>query len=281
MKLKSFLSFLLICVCVVCAVFLLKQVYITSETEIVTTYIYEKEVRLLTNQMIIMNQPSDPIAESDDIGIIYETYNYALPVPESEEVDTAYFDKAVFIGDSRMLGLIKYTAIKPINYCSVGFSVAEYDRTPFVKLDEGNFTVKEALLENNDYDAVYISTGLNELGWSIGRFDEKYREMLIDIKSKAEGRPVYIQLIMPVTSEFEASKVMNPYKLKNSDVVLFNDRLKAIAEEYEVYYIDCLQMFVLENGTLDPEKSSDGAHLTMKAYEEQLGFYKTHVADVK
>ena len=36
-------------------------------------------------------------------------------------------------------------------------------------------------------------------------------------------------------------------------------------------------MFNLENGTLNPEYSSDGAHLTTKAYNTQLDYYRSHV----
>ncbi len=220
---------------------------------------------------------SEGIAEDPEVGILLLPYEYAEPVPEGEAVDASYFDRAVFIGDSRMLGLIRYNDIDPINYCSVGFSVGSYDTNTFVRVGDESLSVKQALEKNDDYDSVYISTGLNELGWSIGRFAEKYREMIKDIKSKAGERPVYIQLIMPVTRGFESSKVMNLYGLKNSDVSAFNDVIIEIAREYKVYYFDCAEIFVLDNGSLDPKKSSDGAHLTLDAYKEQLEYYKTHV----
>ncbi|MBQ7822178.1 MAG: hypothetical protein IJ391_07850 [Clostridia bacterium] len=222
---------------------------------------------------------SEGIAEDPSIGVLILPYDYSAPVPESEPVDNAYFDRCVFIGDSRMLGLVKYNDIDPINYCSVGFSVASYDTAEFIRVGEETFNVRDALRENDDYDAVYISTGINELGWSRGRFAEKYRDMINDIKSTAGERPIYIQLIMPVTNGFEASKIMNPYGLKNSDVSLFNETLVDIAQECGVYYFDCSELFVLDDGSLDPKVSSDGAHLTLKAYGDQLEFYKTHVVN--
>lgn len=206
-------------------------------------------------------------------------YEYSLPVPESRGVDNDFFDKCVFIGDSRMLGLVRYTEVSPINYCSVGFSVAAYDTSEFVRVDGEVFTISEALRNNNDYTAVYVATGLNELGWSLGRFKSKYADMIDDIKECAGERPVYIQLIMPMTTEFETSKYMNPYGLKNESVHIFNEALIELAEEKKVYYIDCSEPFVLEDGTLDPEKSSDGAHLTLEAYAEQLEYYKNHVVE--
>lgn len=223
------------------------------------------------------HEASENIAEDPSVGVLYSPYDYSLPVPESEAVDNSYFDRCVFIGDSRMLGLVKYNDIEPINYCSVGFSVGAYDNATFVRIGDKNYTVKDALRENDDYDAVYIATGLNELGWPLKTFAEKYEYMIKDIKEAAGDRPIYIQLIMPITNSFESSKKMNPYSLKNSDVVRFNESLKAMAQKCEVYYLDCSALFTLEDGSLDPNKSSDGAHLTLSAYSDQLDYYKTHV----
>lgn len=219
--------------------------------------------------------PSDRPAKS----VSEIPYEYSMPVPESRSVDNDFFDKCVFIGDSRMLGLVRYTDVSPVNYCSVGFSVAAYDTSKFVRVDGEVYTISEALRKNDDYTAVYIGTGLNELGWSLGRFKSKYAEMLDDIKECAGERPVYIQLIMPMTTEFETSKKMNPFGLKNENVHTFNEALIELAVEKNVYYIDCSEPFVLEDGTLNPEKSSDGAHLTLEAYAEQLEYYKNHVAE--
>ncbi|MBO7149113.1 MAG: hypothetical protein J6V93_04565 [Clostridia bacterium] len=222
---------------------------------------------------------SESITEDPEVGILLLPYDYSLPVPEHEPVENDFFKRAVFIGDSRMLGLVRYNDIDPINYCSVGFSVGLYDSASFIKHGDATLTVKEALRANDDFDMVYISTGINELGWSIGKFSDKYREMINDIKEVAGDRPIYIQLILPVTRGFETSKYMNPFGLKNSSVPLFNAKLVEIANECKVYYFDCSDNFLLDDGTLDPYKSSDGAHLTLDAYAEQLEFYKSHVVN--
>ena len=237
--------------------------------------------RAITQVTATKGDTSDSIIEDPDIGILYLPYDYSLPAPESEAVELSHFNKCVFIGDSRMLGLINYTDLEPINYCSVGFAVNEYDGRKFIRIDGENYSVKEALRQNDDYNSIYIATGLNELGWSMNKFAEEYREMLTDIKAVAGERDIYIQLIMPVTSGFEKSRYMNPFKLKNSSVPKFNDKLREIAEEYKVFYLDCADMFSLENGTLDQKKSSDGAHLTYAAYDELLEYYKTHVVKSK
>ena len=218
------------------------------------------------------------IEEREDVGSFPpDPYDYSIPVAECEPVEVDHFNNAVFIGDSRMLGLIRYTDLDPINFCGVGFSVASYDTVTFIKSGENNLTVRDALRELTDYDAVYISTGLNELGWSAESFESEYSHMLDDILAVVKGRPVYVQLIMPVTTGFESSRVMNPYKLKNSNVEVFNDIIREIAVKKQLYLLDCSDMFNLENHTLNPVFSSDGAHLTREAYKTQLDYYRSHV----
>ena len=70
---------------------------------------------------------------------------------------------------------------------------------------------------------------------------------------------------------------MNPYKLKNSNVEVFNDIIREIAVKKQLYLLDCSDMFNLENHTLNPVFSSDGAHLTREAYKTQLDYYRSHV----
>lgn len=220
----------------------------------------------------------ESIIEREDVGSFPpDPYDYSVPVAECEPVEIEHFNKAVFIGDSRMLGLIKYTEVDPINFCGVGFSVDAYDSVTFVKSGEDNLTVRDAIRGITDYDAVYISTGLNELGWSASSFKAEYSRMIDDILSVVNGKPVYVQLIMPVTTGFETSRIMNPFKLKNSNVEVFNNIIREIAVKKQLYILDCSDMFNLENGTLNPEYSSDGAHLTTKAYNTQLDYYRSHV----
>ncbi len=205
-------------------------------------------------------------------------YDFSLPVPESRNVGDSYFKRCVFIGDSRMLGLIRYTGIEPVNYCGVGLSIATLDSKAFVKQGDDYVTILEALRQNTDFDALYISTGINELGWGVQAFEKKYDSTIKEIKNIVGSKPIYIQLIMPVTTEFENSAVMNPFGLSNNSVESFNNALIRTAENNRIFYLDCSHMFTLDDGSLDPSKSTDGAHLTVDAYSEQLEYYKTHVA---
>lgn len=281
MKTGGIICILLSIACFIAGFFLLCSIDASSRYDI-SSYNPNGQIdRTITLNSAVKSDASDSIIEDPNVGILYLPYDYSMPAPESEAVELSHFNKSVFIGDSRMLGLIKYTDVEPINYCSVGFAVNEYDGRKFIRIDGENYTVKEALRQNDDFDSIYIATGLNELGWSLSKFTEKYKEMLTDIKAVAGERDIYIQLIMPVTNSFEKSRYLNPFNLKNSSVGKFNNKLREIAEEYKVFYLDCAEMFSLDNGTLDPKKSSDGAHLTTSAYDELLEYYKTHIVKSK
>ena len=275
MKSKIFILFLL-AIIIALTVFLVLHANVTDEFEEKDLARLEPNISLPLENNDVTFEPN--ITEREDVGSFPpDPYDYSVPVAECEPVDVSHFNKAVFIGDSRMLGLIRYTDIEPINFCGVGFSVASYDTVTFVKSGEDNLTVRDALRELTDYDAVYISTGLNELGWASESFESEYSRMLDDISAVVRGRPIYVQLIMPVTTEFETSRIMNPYKLKNSNVEVFNNIIRKIAVKKQLYLLDCSDMFSLENNTLNPEFSSDGAHLTRKAYNTQLDYYRSHV----
>lgn len=274
------ISFLVAIVCIAASIFLAFRADISDRFD--TSYVPRTvgmqklaDKRELSHASLL--ETSASIIEDPAIGVICAPYDYSSPVPLCEPVDDSYFDRCVFIGDSRMLGLVRYNDISPINYCSVGFSLSAYENSSYIRIGEKNLSVSGALRENDDHDAIYIATGLNELGWQQTKFVKKYREMLKDIKSLSGDRPIYIQLILPMTSEFESSKKMNPYGLKNSDVSKFNESLISLAKELEVYYLDPCELFTLADGSLDPADSSDGAHLTLSAYAKQLEYYKTHV----
>ena len=275
MKSKIFIIIIAV-FAVALTVFLAFRANVTEQYTAISLERHEPNISLPLNIQTAVLEPG--IEEKEDVGHFPpDPYDYSIPVPETEPVDPSHFNKAVFIGDSRMLGLIKYTEVSPINLCGVGFSVSAYDTTTFIKFEEDNLTVRDALRRLSDYDSVYISTGLNELGWTAENFELKYSRMLDDILAVVKAKPVYVQLIMPVTTGFENSRVMNLFNLRNSNVEVFNNIIKKLALEKEIYILDCSAIFNLENGTLNPEFSSDGAHLTRSAYKTQLDYYCSHV----
>ncbi len=231
-----------------------------------------------------------PRLESVDVSDIPQAYidslpvfNFMLSVPESEAVDNEYFADTVFIGDSRTQGLLMYTSLDPnYDFSAQGATTLSVRTKPYITLqdDEGErtaYTLKDALtaVEGN-YKSIYISLGINELGWNKETFVESFRSLINTIREITDA-PIYIQLILPVTTAYaENSK----YGVTNDKQIEFNQSLIQLAAEMSVFYLDPTPHFTLEDGSLDPSFTFDGAHLTPRAYETIARYYRTHTVDI-
>ena len=259
-------------------------VFLTSQ--LFCEYNYKYSVHELPPQAQTDNELStvDPIDESDAPPIPREPviYNFANTVPESEAVSYDYFDDTVFIGDSRTKGLIKYSNLTPYDFSSVGLNVGLLLTQPFIRLpnEDGelqSYTLIEALeMENVNYKAIYIATGLNELGWEADGFIAAFSE-LIDALREVTDVPIYVQLIIPVTTYSSETTI---FGITNEKNVIFNERLTTLAKEKELFLLDPRELFTLEDGTLDPEHSADGVHLNRASCQILADYYRTHVVDI-
>ena len=82
-------------------------------------------------------------------------------------VDADYFSDALFIGDSRTVGLSEYCAEldeQATFYGKTSLSIYEAKNKAFVKTSGGKVTLAKAL-EGKDYKKVYIMVGINEIGY--------------------------------------------------------------------------------------------------------------------
>lgn len=232
--------------------------------------------------------PLNPIDESEIPEwyiVSLPLYDFSLPTPESEKVNVDYFNDTVFIGDSRTQGLLMYTSLKPkYNFSAQGattLSVRTKSYIPIVSdTEDGERTScsLEEALENalGNYKSIYISLGINELGWNPDIFIDSYKSLILTIREITDV-PIYVQLILPVTAQYAEN---SPYGVTNDKQAAFNTRLVELAKEMELFYLDPTGVFTLEDGSLDPSSTFDGAHMTPKAYEYILEYYCTHTVDI-
>lgn len=228
--------------------------------------IYEREIPVKEEV-----EPSDVLLE----------YDFSSPVPECDAYPLDYFNDTIFIGDSRTAGLIMYTRLSPIDCSATGFNLKNFDSKKCITYtnDEGDkslITCAEALeLYKGQYKSVYISTGVNELGWNSKVFIQRYKAVIDSIREITDV-PIYIQLILPVTAAYEAKSENG---ITNEKQAAFNDELRTLATDEKLFLLDPLEIFTLEDGTLDTDKTYDGAHLEKFACGELLEYYQTHVVD--
>ena len=82
-------------------------------------------------------------------------------------------DDALFIGDSRTVGLMEYAGIDGADYfCTVGMSVYNIHKKPVSVPNVGKVTLTE-LLNSKKYGKIYIMLGINEVGYKFSNTIEK------------------------------------------------------------------------------------------------------------
>lgn len=213
----------------------------------------------------------------------YPLYDFTKPVPESEPVDYSYFNDTVFIGDSRTQGLLLYSNLSPrFNFAAQGATTQSIRTKPYIAIIDNagartTYTLAEALAAiDGQYKAVYIATGVNELGWNTDLFIDSFRSLILIVREYTDV-PIYIQLILPVTTEYAKTSI---YGVTNEKQREFNSALTELAAELSVFYLDPCGVCALEDGSLDPQYASfDGAHISPAANTKIAEYYLNHVVD--
>ncbi|WP_408070494.1 GDSL-type esterase/lipase family protein [Butyrivibrio sp. JL13D10] len=214
-----------------------------------------------------------------------EKDNYVMSsVPDS------YFDDALFIGDSRTVGLSEYCTqlqghatfyakvsltiygLDDIEFVPVPVRTEETANVPEEELPTEKVTVEEAL-SRKQFGKIYIMLGLNELG---SRTHEQYAEIYGGVINRIrELQPdaiIIIQGIMHVTH----AKSSNDRVFKNSTINDRNEMLKTLADGEHVFYIDMNEATDDENGALGKDLSFDSIHLKAKSYSLWYDYLKNH-----
>ena len=202
-------------------------------------------------------------------------YDFSKPVPISNPVDAAYFDDAVFIGDSRTEGLFLNTGLSNATpLAHMGLMVDTVFTKPLFNVDGEKVSVIDAL-KVADFSKVYIMLGINETGWVYSSvFVQKYGEIIDAIREINPEAIIYIQAIMPVSQTVSDS---HSY-IKNAKISTYNQLLQGLAEEKRVYYLDTAGAVAGEDGALPEDAAPDGIHLVRSYCEKWLDYLMGHTA---
>lgn len=227
----------------------------------------------------------NPVMQAED----YDVVNVAFLSPDDTEyntdtegifakngiyfqlgsVDQTYFSDALFIGDSRTVGLCEYGSLKGSAAFLAKESINVYNILDkelwFTDNDgEGQDATVEDVLSEHKFGKVYVALGVNELG--IGNtymFYEKYREILEMIREYQPEALIYIQGIMHVSYEKSSSDSCR----NNTVICQRNYAISTLANGRDIYYIDMNPYVCDADGDLISDLSGDGIHLKASAYE--------------
>lgn len=189
-------------------------------------------------------------------------------------VEDDYFADAVFIGDSRTMGMYEYGGLEEITtfYASKGLTVYKLFESEIAQTAEGKKSVEEAL-QQNTFAKIYLMIGINEMGTgTVETFLEKYREVVEHLRELQPDAIIYLQAIIKVTSERSAK---GDY-INNEGIEARNQGIALLADNEKVFYLDVNPLICDESGGMNPDYTFDGVHLLGKYIEIWKDYLKAH-----
>ncbi len=193
--------------------------------------------------------------------------------PGLGKVPPSYFDDALFIGDSRTVGLRAFGGFSSSAFfAKTGISVNSLFTYP--ALDENTYLTLTQTLLQKKYGKIYIMIGVNDLAAAgIEEFSSEFFEAIEQIRGIQPDAVIYIQSILGVTKSKEAS---NPNYYSNSTVLARNALLKSKCNGEDLIYLDVFSTFSDEEGYLDSNHSADGLHLINDSYSLWYDYLTEH-----
>lgn len=201
------------------------------------------------------------------------SFDYTKPVTVKDPQDDGWFKDAVFIGDSRMAGIMESAKFEYYaNLSHEGLTVADVFTKANIELNGEKFTVADALSELGSFGKCYIMMGLNELGWyDMSQFIGYYADLVKLVKETHPEAQIYVIGIMPVGQKAtEEAEYQN-----NERVRMFNEEILKMTQEEQVYYIDGFAALEVD-GTLPDAASPDGVHMEPGYCKMLTDYLKSH-----
>lgn len=194
-------------------------------------------------------------------------------------VDDSYFQDALFIGDSRTVGLYEYAEWEDVAtfYASTGLTVYKMFDTPIVEVpgQRQKETVDQALAEKQ-FAKIYLMIGINEMGTgTVDSFMEAYEKAVRHLQELQPDAIIYLQGIMKVTADRSAK---GDY-ITNEGIQERNDRIAQLADNRKIFYLDVNPLVCDESGGMNPGETFDGVHLKAQYISIWKEFLKSHAIE--
>lgn len=193
--------------------------------------------------------------------------SYETETVETEEIsyppyENVSVDNALFIGDSRTVGIMEYAGITGADYfCETGMTVFNAMEDRLSVMNVGKLTLDE-LLKHRKYDRIYIMLGINELGCDIDSVVRKYGEILDNVREMEQYADIFVMANLHVSEKRSKKDTV----INNTSINRLNGKISSFAEYDGVYYLDVNPLFDDANGNLSADKTFDDVHLYAKYY---------------
>lgn len=192
----------------------------------------------------------------------------------------SYFNDAVFLGDSRTLGISDYAGLDETDfYCDSGmtiFKLLEEDGVTYQKT--GSKENVASVLQQKKYGKIYIMLGMNELGYgNTEMYLEQYRKVVDQIREWQPNAIIYIMANLHVSKEKNNMET----EFNNININDKNAASALLANGIDIFYLDANPLFTDSEGFLNAELSFDGVHLYAQHYDKWREFLLEHAVEPK
>lgn len=194
-----------------------------------------------------------------------ETYSFT-------SVTEDYFNDAVFIGDSRTVGISEYSGIENATFlCKTSLTIYDYDK-PKISYNNEKTSIQD-VLEQEQFGKIYLMVGINECSYGTPEsFYELYREVIEDIRKLQPEALIFIESNLLVTQ----SKSDSDQGITNENISSRNELIATLANQKDTFYVDINQSSLCENGALLPEFTWDQIHIKAQYYTVWKDFLLEH-----
>lgn len=192
-----------------------------------------------------------------------------------QKVDKSYFDDAVFIGDSRTVGMQDYSGLKNAQFfAKTGMNVYDILEDKFIKDPKTGDSVSVAhMLKTNRYGKIYFMVGINELGTgNTGTFQKAYDRVLRKFRKWQPDAVIYIQGIIPVSkAKASGDEIFNNININDKNV-----SIAQLADGKDIFYLDVSDKLTDKNGYLKEDYTFDEVHMYAQYYELWTSYLMKH-----
>ncbi len=199
----------------------------------------------------------------------------AAPEVKYHQVEEDYFDGALFIGDSRTEGLKLYGRLGQADYfASAGMSVFNlFEKS--VSDQRFQEQTLSALLAERSYERIYLSLGINEVGYPPESLERKFAQVIAQLRALQPQAKLILLENLAVTEE----KARANESLSLENIRRLNALIVSHADNEMIFSLDPNRLLSGEDGYLRPEVTGDGVHPYAKEYQNFAIWLKEYGLD--
>ena len=193
-----------------------------------------------------------------------ETQSQQETLPEFTQAPEGYFDDALFIGDSRTVGLSEYGGIEGADfYATTGMSVYNIDSEK-VRLGDKGVISFENLITQYSYGKIYLMLGINELGYDKDETVNEYKALVERLRQAQPEAIIFVEANLHVSAKRSSQDAI----YNNQNINYINDNISVLADNEDIFYIDVNKLFDDEDGNLRADTTMDETHVLGRYYKQ-------------